>query len=196
MRKNTKKTTKTAVKDKKSFQKRSCSVRSIGEILPDIGGPIFRRFGFLHSTIVSRWSYIVGEKYARFSLPESIRFSRGKTLDGTLSIVAEGGIATQMQHINPAIIERVNRFFGYSAVAQVKFRQGRVLDHKNKNKKNVPSPPTEFLQSYLAEEDIKLVQNVHNSDLQTSLIRLGGYVSLASKIATSEANGEREKDKT
>ena len=31
-----------------------------------------------------------------------------------------------MQHVIPEIIERVNRFFGYSAVAKVKMRQGMI----------------------------------------------------------------------
>ena len=31
-----------------------------------------------------------------------------------------------MQHVMPEIIERVNRFFGYAAVAKVKMRQGLV----------------------------------------------------------------------
>jgi hypothetical protein len=31
-----------------------------------------------------------------------------------------------IQHVIPEIIERVNRFFGYSAVAKVKLRQGAV----------------------------------------------------------------------
>ena len=31
-----------------------------------------------------------------------------------------------MQHIEPEIIERVNRFFGYAAVAKVAIRQGEI----------------------------------------------------------------------
>src|SRR3546814_12844765 len=31
-----------------------------------------------------------------------------------------------MQHITPEIVERVNRFFGYGAVARVTIRQGEV----------------------------------------------------------------------
>jgi hypothetical protein len=32
-----------------------------------------------------------------------------------------------MQHLAPVIVERVNRFFGYSAVARLAFRQGSPL---------------------------------------------------------------------
>ena len=34
--------------------------------------------------------------------------------------------APLIQHVIPEIIERVNRFFGYKAVARVKLRQGAV----------------------------------------------------------------------
>jgi len=34
--------------------------------------------------------------------------------------------APLIQHVIPEIIERVNRFFGYNAVAKVKIRQGEV----------------------------------------------------------------------
>ena len=34
--------------------------------------------------------------------------------------------APLIQHVIPEIIERVNRFFGYRAVARVKLRQGEV----------------------------------------------------------------------
>ena len=43
-----------------------------------IGGQSFRRFGFVQSSIVSRWGEIVGERYAKVSSPESIRFPAGK----------------------------------------------------------------------------------------------------------------------
>ena len=43
-----------------------------------------------------------------------------------LTLVVEGAHAPMMQHVAPAIIERVNRFFGYPAVERVAFRQGMV----------------------------------------------------------------------
>jgi hypothetical protein len=39
-------------------------------------------------------------------------------------LLVEGAHAPLMQHLTPTIIERVNRFFGYEAVARIAFRQG------------------------------------------------------------------------
>ncbi|MFL6765214.1 MAG: DUF721 domain-containing protein, partial [Sphingomicrobium sp.] len=50
---------------------RSCRARAAGDLVGDVGGQSFRRFGFVQSSIVSRWSEIVGERYAKVSSPES-----------------------------------------------------------------------------------------------------------------------------
>ena len=100
--------------------------KRMGEMLPNVGGAAFRRFGFVQSSVVSRWREIVGEKYAEVSTPESIRFPHGKRADGTLTLMVSCAHAPMMQHVGPTIIERVNRFFGYSAVIRVAIRQGEV----------------------------------------------------------------------
>jgi hypothetical protein len=105
---------------------RSNRSRPVSELLPDVGRAAFRKFGFVQHAIVSRWGEIVGERYARVSMPESIRFPQGKRAEGVLSLVVGGAHAPMMQHIAPEIIERVNRFFGYAAVARVAIRQGEV----------------------------------------------------------------------
>ena len=100
--------------------------RSVAELLPAVGGAAFRRFGFVQSAIVSRWAEIVGERLAGASAPESIRFPQGKKQDGTLTLIVRGAHAPMMQHVAPEIIERVNRFFGYAAVAKLQIKQGDV----------------------------------------------------------------------
>jgi hypothetical protein len=56
----------------------------VSELLPDVGRAAFRKFGFVQHAIVSRWNEIVGERYARVSAPESIRFPQGKRAEGVL----------------------------------------------------------------------------------------------------------------
>lgn len=105
---------------------RARRMRAVSDLVPEVGGAAFRRFGFVQSTIVSRWKEIVGARYAAVSVPESIRFPPGRKSGGTLTLVVEGAHAPMMQHVAPAIIERVNRFFGYEAVERIAIRQGLV----------------------------------------------------------------------
>ena len=114
-------------KRKTEDSERSCRPRAAGDLVGDVGGQSFRRFGFMQSSIVSRWAEIVGERYAKVSTPESIRFPNGKKAGGTLTLTVEGAHGPLMQHLGPLVIERVNRFFGYEAVSKIAFRQGRAV---------------------------------------------------------------------
>ena len=100
--------------------------RPIAELMPEIGRTAFRKFGFVQSSVVTRWPEIVGERHARTCAPESIRFPIGEKRDGILQLVVKPAFAPIIQHSIPEIIDRVNRFFGYAAVAKVKLRQGEV----------------------------------------------------------------------
>ena len=105
---------------------RGGDARAISDLLPDIGRAAFRRFGFVQSSVVSRWREIVGGTYADVSVPEAIRFPRGERAGGTLELVVTGAFAPQLQAVHGEIIERVNRFFGYAAVAKIRMRHGVV----------------------------------------------------------------------
>ncbi len=105
---------------------RGGQARAISDLMPNIGRTAFRRFGFVQSSVVTRWPEIVGARHARVCMPEAIRFPPGEKCDGILQLVVKPAHATLIQHVVPEIMERVNRFFGYKAVAKVKIRQGEV----------------------------------------------------------------------
>lgn len=105
---------------------RGGQARAISDLMPEVGRTAFRRFGFVQSSVVTRWPEIVGQRHARICTPESIRFPPGERHDGILQLVVVPAHAPLIQHVVPEIVERVNRFFGYNAVARVKLRQGEV----------------------------------------------------------------------
>ncbi|MEY2944056.1 MAG: hypothetical protein RLY97_2070, partial [Pseudomonadota bacterium] len=105
---------------------RGGQARAIADLMPEIGRTAFRKFGFIQSSVVTRWPEIVGPHHARACAPESIRFPFGEKTGGILQLVVTSAHAPFIQHVIPEIIERVNRFFGYNAVAKVKLRQGEV----------------------------------------------------------------------
>nr|WP_235425360.1 DUF721 domain-containing protein [Croceibacterium mercuriale] len=100
--------------------------RPVSDLVPQIGRAAFRRFGFVQASVVTRWPEIVGERHARVCRPESIRFPMGEKTEGVLQLVVVPAHAPIIQHLVPEIVERVNRFFGYRAVARVKLRQGAI----------------------------------------------------------------------
>jgi len=118
---------------------RGGQARAIADLMPEIGRTAFRRFGFVQSSVVSRWPEIVGPHHAKICAPESIRFAPGAKSEGILQLVVVPAHAPLIQHVIPEIIERVNRFFGYNAVAKVKLRQGAVTPPQAKDRTAPPS---------------------------------------------------------
>jgi hypothetical protein len=110
----------------------------IADLMPQIGRAAFRRFGFVQSSVVTRWPEIVGERHAQVCMPESIRFPPGEKSDGILQLVVLPAHAPLIQHVIPEIMERVNRFFGYKAVARVKLRQGAVKPPRAEERPKAP----------------------------------------------------------
>ncbi|MDB5682305.1 MAG: hypothetical protein JWM38_1626 [Sphingomonas bacterium] len=144
--------------------------RSVAEMVPAIGGAAFRRFGFVQSSVVSRWAEIVGPRYADVSAPESIRFPHGQRADGVLTLTVDGAHAPMMQHVAPAIVERVNRFFGYPAVARVAIRQGAPLRPVRR-----PAPPPRPVPVELGES----LRTIADPELRACLEGLAGALVAA-----------------
>jgi hypothetical protein len=155
--------------------------RPIADLMPEVGRTAFRRFGFVQSSVVSRWPEIVGQAHAQVSLPQAIRFPPGEKADGILELLVEPAHAPLIQHVVPEIIERVNRFFGYRAIARVKIRQGAVRPASAPPK--VPAPPS------LKPVPIELgdsLRDIGDPELRAVL------ESLARSIARRENDGREE----
>jgi hypothetical protein len=132
-----------ASKRAKPYQRpRGTGPKAIGDLMPEIGRTAFHRFGFVQSSVVTRWPEIVGPQHARVCSPESIRFPPGEKANGILQLVVTHAHAPLIQQVIPEIIERVNRFFGYSAVARIKLRQGAVKPtHADAKAESRPKAP-------------------------------------------------------
>lgn len=155
-----KKPSRTTTRQPRPEPRRSNRARAVSELLPDVGRATFRRFGFVQHAVVSRWAEIVGPRYAEVSAPEAIRFPPGERAEGVLHLVVAGAHGTMLQHIAPEIVERVNRFFGYPAVARLQIRQGAVTCPGRAAPLPAPAPvPEELGQSLrgIADPELKAV---------------------------------------
>lgn len=122
----TPKASKSAPKPRAKERARGGEARAIADLVPAIGDTAFRKFGFVQSAVITRWSEIVGARLARVTSPVALRFPQGRKSDGTLHIAVIGAHGPVVQHVLPDIIARTNRFFGYAAVAQVRLSQGQA----------------------------------------------------------------------
>ncbi|MGI4881160.1 MAG: DUF721 domain-containing protein [Janthinobacterium lividum] len=143
--------------------------RAVSELVPAISGAAFRRFGFMQNEVVARWAEIVGENYARYSSPESISFPVGKRSGGTLKVCVTGAFAPMLKHVEPQVIERVNRFFGYAAVARMALRHG---DLPAASRRGMPAT-----EGPLSAETSATLREVADPDLRASLESLARALS-------------------
>jgi hypothetical protein len=169
-------------KRKQEESERSCRPRAAGELVGDIGGQSFRRFGFVQSSIVSRWAEIVGDRYAKVSCPESIKFPTGKKAGGALTLLVEGAHAPLIQHLAPMIIERVNRFFGYAAINRIVFKQGRAPAAAPRPQRPQLAPVPKELGEGLRE--------IADPELRACLESLGARIAATSGAPSLENEGE------
>ena len=161
---------------------RSCRARAAGDLVGDIGGKSFKRFGFVQSSIVSRWGEIVGQRYAKVSSPESIKFPTGKKAGGVLTLLVEGAHAPLIQHLTPMIVERVNRFFGYAAINRIVFRQGKP-----------PAPPARPQRPDLRPVPKELgegLREIADPELRACLESLAAQIAASSGPPSLETPGD------
>jgi hypothetical protein len=173
---------------KKTYRKKSGNVewtrggvKKLGRLLPKEAKAAFKKFGFSQTRIISQWKNVVGVDMAAASQPMKMRFPRGQRDGGTLDIMVDAGWALELQHLEPLMIERINGFFGYAAVAKITITQGPTGLAKPKEK--LPEP--ELTPEQKHELDA-LVANTKDDELRETLTRLGaGILSHAPKSPKS-----------
>ena len=158
---------------------RGSGARPISELMPEVGRTAFRKFGFVQSSVVTRWPEIVGERHAWVCIPEAIRFPPGEKSDGILQLLVKPAHAPMISHVIPEIIERVNRFFGYNAISKVKLRQGAVQPPKPKERPTAP-PSLKPIPFELGES----LRDIGDPELRTVLESLARSLGSAAEDET------------
>jgi hypothetical protein len=132
----------------------------------------FSRYGFAYGELLARWPAIVGDTLARHCEPERIRWPRGdggnaQKGGGTLIVRVEAGWALDLQHQVHHMLERLNQFYGYAAIAGVKLVTSPSLSAKPLN--NKPKALDAAVEQALEDE----LSKVSDDGLRAALGRLG-----------------------
>jgi hypothetical protein len=134
-----------------------------------VTAPILAKRGLAEARIVTEWAAIAGEAVAERSAPERLVRARGaRDGGGVLRLRVEGAWALEFQHMAPALLERINAYFGYPAVARLQLVQAPLPTRKTRAH---PAPPP-----LSAEAEARLVARVGtiaDPELRERLIALG-----------------------
>ena len=108
------------------------SAKPMGHFMPKLMKPAFEKYGFPAAALLTDWAQIIGPELALFTEPEQLKWPKGgahsqqKNRGATLILRVDGPAALEVQHSTPQIIERINGYFGYQAVAHLRILQAPV----------------------------------------------------------------------
>jgi hypothetical protein len=146
--------------------------RPLADLVRDTIKEAFARQGFAATELVTRWPAIVGDEIAAHCEPERIRWPRPHDGEapagGTLMLRVEGPSAVEIQHLKGPILERVNRFFGWQAVSELRLRQAPLTRREPPKR---PQPDRQAEQAVAAT-----LTGITDDRLRAALARLGAAV--------------------
>ena len=115
------------------------AARPIGAYAAGALDPSARARGFATTSLLSEWGTIVGTELAQFTVPDRVVWPKrrdgaqvadapkGHRVEGaTLVLRVDGPRAIEVQHRSGQILERVNAYFGYRAIAEMRILQAPV----------------------------------------------------------------------
>ena len=160
---------KGAMADKERQQRRKGAV-ALGELVGPVIDPVVARRGFATSGLIAAWPEIVGPAFADCTAPERIAWPRTRdeaAAPGVLVLRVEGPRAIYVQHELPQIVERINAFFGYAAIGQVRIVQAPVSE------RTAVAPPSPGLAPAAAAALDERLATIEDDRLRAALGRLG-----------------------
>ncbi len=168
------------MKNNKKKINRTFVPKKIGETLNKINKKYSKQFGKDEFLIISKWPKIVGTFFANHSEPDKITSIKEGLNEfeepifiNSLHVKVSPAAAVEFQHYKNVILEKINSFFGYKAIADLKLQQNfspKIFD-KNSN--------TNVFK--ISDKEKELIKNeiefIKDEELQKSIVNLGASIN-------------------
>ena len=161
--------------NKNEESKRAFVPKTIGDSLKKINRDISNKYGKIEYLIIAKWPKIVGQFFANHSEPNKIsRIPDGENDTGDviysnyLHINVSPVAAVEFQHFKDKIIDKINSYFGYKAISNIRLKQNFIP------KKNYTKQQNSNKNISLDKLDIK---NINNKELEKSLEKLNQSIN-------------------
>lgn len=150
--------------------------RAVGSFVPTLTKKAFEKYGFSAATLITDWPAIVGRELASHTAPEKLRWPRAgevphdaepekKGRPGAMLILrVEGSQALDVEYKRAEIADRINSYFGYRAIAEIKILQAPL-----------PRPPPSRAPKRTAADAMPLPM-VEDEGLRAALEKLGAGI--------------------
>ena len=150
------------------------AARALGSFVPALTRKAFEKYGFSAATLITDWPAIVGKDLSSQTAPERLKWPRApevRTTDtapeakgrpgATLFLRVEGPRALEIEYQRAQIAERINAYFGYRAIADIRIVQAPLPK---------PRPPRV---AKITAADQQPLPTVKDDALRTALEKMG-----------------------
>lgn len=149
------------------------NAKPVADYVSKLLSPVIERRAGMTMDLIAVWEEIVGEEHAHHSRPEKLNWPRQASDDdpfepATLVIACEPAGALFLQHQTGSVIQRINTYFGFAAVARIKLVQKPIANQLPRRKR--PKPP---LTKGKSAKLSKLLEDVDDPTLRDALEKLG-----------------------
>ena len=137
-------------------------LRSFKNTLPTKVKRIIDNKGQMYSQTLDNWKYIVGVELFKVCYQKSFK-SSNKLGGSCLNIMVKRGKEVEVEYSKKNIMNKMNAYFGYEAVKNIKLNTFDGEYEKNNEKKVVNATK---------REHIKKIDNIKNDKIKKSLLEL------------------------
>ena len=140
-------------------------LRSFKDTLPTKARGIINKKGQIFSETLDNWKQIVGEEFFNICYPKSFKSSNRLSLSN-LVIMVKRGHEVDIEYSKKEIVNRMNKFFGYNIVDNIKLItfEGDQKKFKNLVVKDVSN-----------SQYVKKISNIKNDKIKNSLLELSKF---------------------
>jgi hypothetical protein len=143
--------------------------RALADPVRDVTRKALGTRSLAEAALLTEWSSIVGNEISTHCWPRRVTFpKRTERREGTLVLRVKPGQAPRIGHQELIILDRVNAYFGYKAVARLRLEQGPLP-----LREDPPEPPPPPLSESETQAVARNVEGVEDADLRAALERLG-----------------------
>lgn len=145
--------------------------RSLSDLLPKLTKDILGKKSLLFGKMLADWPHIVGVEVAEKTMPLDLKYAKrqDQKSQATLHLAVQSAYALEVSYQKSLLIERLNMFFGYPAIRDIKIVQQTNITN-NKKAFAAPLRPLTMQEDRALDEMVTVIQE---NDLQAALKNLG-----------------------
>ena len=138
--------------------------KKVGSSLPKIIDKNIKEKNFVEISLIKKWREIIGDDIAKFCWPIKIVFSEINNSNGIIFLKTKRGKSMEIEFKNEEIIEKLNQYFGYKAIAKISVVQDFGIKDAYKEDK--------IIKKRGKKVQSKVINKIKKNNIKTALKKL------------------------